>query len=100
MSEMNTNSKSAAAAYLLWFFLGAFGAHRFYMGRNGSAFGQLGLFIGSVLLSVVAIGLIGFPILGIWLLVDVFLINGWLKEANNAVISTVSASVEETSQAA
>ncbi|WP_342621698.1 NINE protein, partial [Pseudomonas aeruginosa] len=24
-------------AYLLWFFLGGFGAHRFYLGKTGTA---------------------------------------------------------------
>ena len=74
------NEKSTAAAYLLWFFLGGFGAHRFYMGRKGSGFGMLGLCIGSAILSVFVIGLIGFPILGIWWIVDAFLINKWIKE--------------------
>jgi len=31
--------KNLLAAYLLWFFLGIFGAHRFYLGRTGSAVG-------------------------------------------------------------
>ena len=33
--------KSTGAAYLLWFFLGGFGAHRFYLGQNGTAIAQL-----------------------------------------------------------
>lgn len=85
MSDGNSNGKSAVAAYLLWFFLGSFGAHRFYMGRTGSAFGMLGLLVASCVLSVFAIGLIGFPILGIWWLVDAFLINTWLKQPSATV---------------
>lgn len=29
--------KSKGVAYLLWFFLGIFSAHRFYLGKTGSA---------------------------------------------------------------
>jgi TM2 domain-containing membrane protein YozV len=74
------NGKSTVAAYLLWFFLGAFGAHRFYMGRTGSGLGMLGLCLGSMLLSVFVIGLIGLPILAVWWLVDAFLIPRWMMD--------------------
>jgi TM2 domain-containing membrane protein YozV len=87
----NTNGKSATVAYLLWFFLGGFGAHRFYMGRKGSGFGMLGLFAASCILSIFAIGLIGFPILGIWWVVDAFLINKWMKEEGQVVGAMPSA---------
>ena len=35
--------RSALLAYLLWFFLGWFGLHRFYLGRIGSGPALLGL---------------------------------------------------------
>ena len=38
-------AKSAGAAYLLWFFLGTLGAHRFYLGKTGSGVAQLLLFV-------------------------------------------------------
>ncbi len=82
MSETSQSTKSASVAYLLWFFLGGFGAHRFYMGRNGSAFGMMGLCIGSMVLSVFMIGLIGFPILFAWWVVDAFLINKWFQPSS------------------
>lgn len=96
------SSKSAAAAYLLWFFLGCFGAHRFYMGRTGSAVGMLSLFLGSCILSVFVIGMIGFPILFIWWLVDAFLINKWIQEAGgHPVAATISdTDTDATSEAA
>ena len=37
----NTSNKSRTAALLLAFFLGAFGGHRFYAGKNGSAVAML-----------------------------------------------------------
>ena len=35
------SSKSKSTALLLCFFLGALGAHRFYVGRTGSGFAQI-----------------------------------------------------------
>ena len=103
----DTNQKSAGVAYLLWFFLGCFGAHRFYFGRKGSGFGMAGLFIGSTILSAIAIGLIGYPILFIWWIIDAFKINKWINEGSGGqpIEATISESdseskSEETSEAA
>jgi len=63
------NRKSTGAAYLLWFFLGGFGAHRFYLGQTGTAIAQLLL----LLLGWIPV-FIGWIVLGLWLLVDLFLI--------------------------
>ena len=87
MSQPSATPKSATVAYLLWFFLGGFGAHRFYFGKTGSAIGMIGLFVGSCVLSVFLIGLLGFPVLGIWWLVDAFLINKWLKQDQSAAVA-------------
>ena len=35
--------RSTLMAYLLWFFLGLFGVHRFYLGKFGSGFAMLAL---------------------------------------------------------
>jgi TM2 domain-containing membrane protein YozV len=35
------NKKTAVVAYLLWFFLGLFGGHNFYLKRTGVAVAQL-----------------------------------------------------------
>ncbi len=56
---------SVVVAYLFWFFLWFVSAHRFYLGRPGSAVLQiLSYFI-----------LIGF----VWILVDIFLIPGMVR---------------------
>lgn len=36
-SEMEHRKKSTVIAYLLWFFLGSLGAHRFYVRKFGTA---------------------------------------------------------------
>ncbi|MFN0262799.1 TM2 domain-containing protein [Tepidamorphus sp. 3E244] len=65
-SRVSNERKSAGAAYLLWFFLGIFSAHRFYLGRPISAILQvLSYFI-----------LVGF----IWWVIDLFLIPGIIQE--------------------
>lgn len=79
------NQKSMGVAYLLWFFLGGFGGHRFYAGRTGSAVAMLVIALGSIIFSIVAIGLLGFLLIGPWVLIDAFLIPGWIRTHNQAL---------------
>jgi len=67
------NSKSALVAYLLWFFLGLFGAHNFYLERTGVAVAQL----------ILTLTLVGLLISFFWVLVDAFLIPAWVRTHNN-----------------
>lgn len=62
--------KDTTVAYLLWFFLGWLGIHRFYTGHIGT--GVLWLLTGA---------LCGFG----WI-IDIFLIPGMVREANGRVI--------------
>jgi TM2 domain-containing membrane protein YozV len=96
----NANGKNAVAAYLLWFFLGGFGAHRFYMGRNGSAFGMLGLWLASAVLTTVLIGFVGFLALGVWWIVDAFLINTWLQQDSAGVAGVIDPAPDQQADAA
>src|SRR5690606_37388823 len=91
------NKKSSGVAYLLWFFTGGVGGHRFYMGRTGSAVGQLGLSIVGWLTIWFAVGLLFLIPLGIWLLIDVFLVGGWVQEHNNALLSRLNTPGQKTS---
>lgn len=78
--------KSAGVAYLFAILLGEFGAHRFYLGRIGSAVAQLILWmLGFVLVWF----LVGIPILMaavVWWIVDLFLIPGMVRQANGVVL--------------
>ncbi len=76
----DANKKSTGAAYLLWFFLGPFGAHRFYLGSTTAAVAQLLL----LLLGWVPF-FIGWGVLGVWLFVDLFLIPGIARAKNMAL---------------
>ena len=68
-----TSDKSRLATTLFAFFLGAFGAHRFYLGKIGTAIAML----------LTAGGL------GIWALVDfIFAVSGHMKDKEGRLIST------------
>jgi TM2 domain-containing membrane protein YozV len=75
------NKKTALVAYLLWFFLGWFGGHNFYLGRTGVAVAQL-------ILSLTVVGLL---ITIVWVLVDAFLIPGWVRNQNNLLAAQLGA---------
>lgn len=78
-AEVKNRGKNMFVAYILWYFLGIFGGHRFYMGRNGSAIAQL-------ILSITVIGMIA---TAIWWIVDAFLLHTWVKEHNAMVENRV-----------
>jgi TM2 domain-containing membrane protein YozV len=81
------NKKTALVAYLLWFFVGVFGAHRFYLGRTGTGIAQLVLTIVGILTAAIGIGLLFLAVTGIWVLIDAFLIPGMLA-AHNTKLAT------------
>ncbi len=83
----DANKKSTLIAYLLWFFLGPLGIHRFYLGATGTGVAQLLIWVfGILLLFAYLLGLILLIPLGIWLLVDAFLIPGMIARHNNDLI--------------
>ena len=78
------SKKSTGAAYLLWFFLGGFGAHRFYLSQTGTAITQLLL----LLLGWLPL-FIGWVVLGVWLFVDLFLIPGIIQSENLKLVNNL-----------
>jgi len=77
--------KSVGVAYLLLFFTCAFGGHRFYAGKTGSAVAMLLLTILGAPLCFVGIGFVMVGIVCIWSLVDLFLIPGMIREYNSKI---------------
>lgn len=73
--EVKNQGKGMIIAYILWYFLGMLGGHRFYMGRTGSAIAQL----------VLTITVLGIFVTFIWWIVDAFLLHTWVKEHNRHV---------------
>jgi TM2 domain-containing membrane protein YozV len=72
-SEFDKKKKSKTIAYLLWFFTGAFGGHRFYAGDTIRGICML-LTLGGI---------------GIWALIDVFFIGSRIEEKNNGLESNI-----------
>ncbi|PVH28074.1 hypothetical protein DDE20_14950 [Pararhodobacter oceanensis] len=81
--RVSNDAKSPVIAYVLWFFLGGLGGHRFYLGRVGSAVIMLALFVVGILTLGLFIGVVPLGIVGIWILVDAFLIPGMVQSSKD-----------------
>jgi TM2 domain-containing membrane protein YozV len=80
----DANKKSTGVAYLLFFFLGGLGIHRFYAGYKGTGAAILVL----TLLWIPTAGITAI-VAGIWLLVDLFLIPSLVRKKNAALIQSL-----------
>jgi TM2 domain-containing membrane protein YozV len=81
MMLFEANKKTALIAYVLWFFIGLFGAHNFYLQRTGVAVTQL----------ILSLTIVGMLITVFWVLVDAFLIPGWIRNQNNLLAKQLGA---------
>jgi TM2 domain-containing membrane protein YozV len=75
------NKKHALVALALCFTIGILGGHNFYLGRTGIAVAQL-------ILTITVIGLIASFI---WVIVDAFLVTGWVRDQNNQLAAELGA---------
>lgn len=75
------HKKKAAIAWLLWFFFGGIGAHRYYLGQNTS-----GLIL--ALVTIFISPWTYFVPTAIWLFVDIFMIPNMLRENEEMVRQT------------
>lgn len=91
--RVTNDSKSTGVAYLLWFFTGGLGGHRFYLGRVGSGIVMLILFIVTIFTAVIGVGIVTGIVLGIWCLVDAFLIPGIINADKDAIRARMSSGV-------
>jgi len=78
----DAQKKSVLVAYLLWWFFGSLGAHRFYLGKTASAVTMLVITLVSIPAMLILIGFVGIAAVGIWWVVDAFLIPGIAKIHN------------------
>ena len=67
--------KTLSTAMLLAVFLGPFGAHRFYMGRRGSA----------TMMLMLAVTLVGLLVTALWLLIDLPRLPAMVRRHNTAL---------------
>ena len=79
--------KSRLATTLFAFFLGQFGAHRFYIGKTGSAIAMLVLTILGWATFWFLLGFLFLGIVWVWNLIDfVFAVAGMMKDSNGLLI--------------
>ncbi|MFO1069501.1 MAG: TM2 domain-containing protein [Geminicoccaceae bacterium] len=89
LMRYDAGKRAAWLAYVLWFFLGWFGVHRFYLGRWVSGFLMLALNGISWVLHFVLIGFLGFAVLGLWWLIDALLIPSMTRSYNERLIDRI-----------
>ena len=83
MLVANVGMKDVGITYLLAILLGGFSAHRFYLGRIGSAIAQMLLWqIGLWTIWIIVGWLLVIPA-AIWIIVDLFLIPAMVRESNH-----------------
>lgn len=71
---------STLITYVVWFFLGNLGGHRFITGRVFSGLIMLVLHaLGWLTWWVFGLGFLVWGIVGVWWLIDALLIPGWLR---------------------
>jgi TM2 domain-containing membrane protein YozV len=74
-AQFDNKKKSSGTMWLLWWFTGAFGGHRFYLGDTGVALGMLFTLGG----------------LGFWALADAFFIGNRRTQVNEEIRQQVFA---------
>jgi TM2 domain-containing membrane protein YozV len=74
--------KDSTAAWLLWFFLGSFGAHHFYLGRTKWGVAYAVGFVLSCLFTIVLIGFLGLIALFVLWVVDATQMSQRLQQYN------------------
>ena len=89
MMQYDANKKSVGVSYVLWFFFGMLGAHRFYLSQTGTGVAILLLTIFSILLSFIGIGLVMIWVPIIWVFIDIFLIPGMARKYNTDLASQI-----------
>lgn len=92
MMAYDAGKKSVGLAFVFWLFTGGVGGHRFYLGSTGPAVFQLILAVLGWTLLIAGVGLFFLGVLGIWLLIDVFLLSGMVQRHNNDLMARLNAS--------
>jgi len=81
------SQKSRLATTLFAFFLGQFGAHRFYIGKTGTAIAMLVLTIVGWATFWLIVGFVFLGIVWVWNLIDfIFAVAGMMKDGKGLLI--------------
>lgn len=90
VSNLQKEKKSKATAWLLFLFLGSFGAHNFYLKRTPWAISELGCF----LLIIPTLGISAIPLLILYI-VDLFTINKTVDNTNTEIDAKIAATIAD-----
>lgn len=83
LMAFQARSKSVGVAYLLWFFLGGFGGHRFYLGSTGVA-------VVLLLCTLIGFGIfVTFIVTAAILLYDLFTIPSQVRKYNERLMTEI-----------
>ena len=83
----DAQKKQPVLAFVLCFFFGMVGAHRFYMGRFSTGALQLLLFLGGIATTWLLVGYVPLALVCLWVIVDCFLVLGWVRQHNFALLN-------------
>ena len=76
---METSKKLRLVTFLLAFFFGTLGVHRFYVGKIGTAVTQL----------ILSLSVVGLFVSGIWVVIDwIMILAGSFKDKEGRIIIT------------
>jgi TM2 domain-containing membrane protein YozV len=88
MMRFESQKKSVGLAFALCWFLGIWGAHRFYM-KKPHAVTKLVCTIISIPLCFLLVGFLWIIANVIWTFIDLFYISGWVKEYNTTLLTKI-----------
>jgi len=80
--KVNMDGKNMIVAYLLWWFLGWAGVHRFYLGRVKTGLTQLLLFIVGFVTAVFVVGYAFVVVWAVWWMLDAYFTYRMVEEEN------------------
>jgi TM2 domain-containing membrane protein YozV len=81
-ADLLYKEKDLLITYALWFVLGVFGLHRFYLGKTKSAVIMLVLTLFGWLTAAILIGIIPLLIVCVWWFIDAFKTYKFVEEYN------------------
>ncbi|MCP1117022.1 TM2 domain-containing protein [Robbsia andropogonis] len=97
MMKYDAEKKGVGVTYLLWFFLGGLGAHRFYAKGMSAGIVQLALMIFGLATMGLGVGAFVLIALYLWVFVDAFLIPGMIRRYNLELAARLGAGMSSTS---
>lgn len=80
--KVSIEGKNMIVAYLLWWFLGWAGVHRFYLGRTNTGLAQLILFVLGMATAIIGVGFVFLFAVLIWWMLDAYFTYKIVVEEN------------------